>query len=90
MNSRSRSPSPIGPHICSTLVVTKAQAFGALRRTRTRQQRGSEGATKAAMEALEARGIGIGMARPRLEDDDPSAEEDGNDYAEEYYSDIAE
>ena len=88
MNSRSRSPSPIGPHICSTLVVTKAQAFGALRRTRTRQQRGSEEAAKAAMEALEARGIGM-MARPRLEDDDANAEEDGDDYAEEYYSDIA-
>lgn len=73
-NSRSRSPSPSGPPICSTLAVIKAQAFGALRRTRTRQKKGSEGAAKAAMEALEARGIGIGMTksnkRPRLEEDD--------------------
>ena len=72
--SRSRSPSPSGPPICSTLAVIKAQAFGALRRTRTRQKKGSEGAAKAAMEALEARGIGIGMTksnkRPRLEDED--------------------
>ena len=77
-NSRSRSPSPSGPPICSTLAVIKAQAFGALRRTRTRQKKGSEGAAKAAMEALEARGIGIGMTRsnkrPRLEDDDDDAE----------------
>lgn len=73
-NSRSRSPSPSGPPICSTLAVIKAQAFGALRRTRTRQKKGSEGAAKAAMEALEARGIGIGMTknnkRPRLDEDD--------------------
>ena len=78
-NSRSRSPSPSGPPICSTLAVIKAQAFGALRRTRTRQKKGSEGAAKAAMEALEARGIGIGMTksnkRPRLEEDD-----DDDDY----------
>ena len=77
-NSRSRSPSPSGPPICSTLAVIKAQAFGALRRTRTRQKKGSEGAAKAAMEALEARGIGIGMTksnkRPRLEDDDDDDE----------------
>jgi len=77
-NSRSRSPSPSGPPICSTLAVIKAQAFGALRRTRTRQKKGSEGAAKAAMEALEARGIGIGMTksnkRPRLEDDDDDAD----------------
>ena len=77
-NSRSRSPSPTGPPICSTLAVIKAQAFGALRRTRTRQKKGSEGAAKAAMEALEARGIGIGMnksnKRPRLEHDDDDAE----------------
>ena len=77
-NSRSRSPSPSGPPICSTLAVIKAQAFGALRRTRTRQKKGSEGAAKAAMEALEARGIGIGMnksnKRPRLDDDEDDAE----------------
>ena len=77
-NSRSRSPSPTGAPICSTLAVIKAQAFGALRRTRTRQKKGSEGAAKAAMEALEARGIGIGMnksnKRQRLEDDEDDDE----------------
>lgn len=66
----SRSPSPGSPQICGTLAVIKAQAFGALRRTRTRSKRSSEGAAKAAVEALEARGIGLGIApgakRPRL------------------------
>ncbi|KAG1741734.1 hypothetical protein EDD22DRAFT_982198 [Suillus occidentalis] len=47
----SRSPST---------AVIKAQAFGALRRTRTRTKKASEGAAKVAMEVLEARGIGIG------------------------------
>ena len=81
MNPRPRSPSPTGPPVYSTLPAIKARAFGALRRTRTRQKKGSEGATKVATDALEARGIGIGMARPRLEDDS-DAEEDGDDYAE--------
>jgi len=77
----SRSPSPGTPPICGTLAVIKAQAFGALRRTRTRTKKGSEGAAKAALEALEARGIGVGMSlpksnkRPRLDDDD---DEDGD------------
>jgi len=55
-DSRSRSPSPTGPPISSTLAVTKAQVFGALRRTRTRQKKGSEGAAKAALrpDALES------------------------------------
>jgi hypothetical protein len=72
----SRSPSPGTQPICGTLAVIKAQAFGALRRTRTRTKKGSEGAAKAALEALEARGIGVGMSlpksnkRPRLDDDD--------------------
>ncbi|CAL1695869.1 unnamed protein product [Somion occarium] len=65
----SRSPSPDSPQICGTLAVIKAQAFGALRRTRTRSKRSSEGAAKAAVEALEARGIGLGISsgskRPR-------------------------
>lgn len=77
----SRSPSPGTPPICGTLAVIKAQAFGALRRTRTRTKKGSEGAAKAAMEALEARGIGMGMSapksnkRPRLDDDDDDDED---------------
>jgi hypothetical protein len=78
----SRSPSPGTPPICGTLAVIKAQAFGALRRTRTRTKKGSEGAAKAAMEALEARGIGMGMSvpksnkRPRLDDDDDDDDAD--------------
>lgn len=70
----SRSPSPGPPPISGTLAVIKAQAFGALRRTRTRTKRTSDGAAKAAVEALEARGIGMGIAngpppakRPRLQ-----------------------
>ncbi|KAK7694638.1 hypothetical protein QCA50_001825 [Cerrena zonata] len=72
----SRSPSPGSPQICGTLAVIKAQAFGALRRTRTRSKRSSEGAAKAAVEALEARGIGLGInpsaKRPRLNHGDSS------------------
>lgn len=70
----SRSPSPGPPPICGTLAVIKAQAFGALRRTRTRSKKSSEGAAKAAVEALEARGIGMGIStgskRPRLHHDE--------------------
>ncbi|KAI0078892.1 hypothetical protein K474DRAFT_1659826 [Panus rudis PR-1116 ss-1] len=61
----SRSPSPGSPPpICGTLAVIKAQAFGALRRTRTKKNRTTEGAAKAAVEALEARGIGMGIVAP--------------------------
>ncbi|OBZ79324.1 hypothetical protein A0H81_01147 [Grifola frondosa] len=76
----SRSPSPGPPPICSTLAVIKAQAFGALRRTRTRSRKTSEGAARAAVEALEARGIGMGLRvgnatkRPRLHDSDGDAQ----------------
>lgn len=71
----SRSPSPGAPPISGTLAVIKAQAFGALRRTRTRTKKTSEGAAKVAMEVLEARGIGMGVVaagskRPRLHHDD--------------------
>ena len=72
----SRSPSPSTPPISGTLAVIKAQAFGALRRTRTRHKKSGEGASRAAMEVLESRalGMGIGIAvgnkRQRLEDDD--------------------
>lgn len=73
----SRSPSPSSqPPISSTLAVIKAQAFGALRRTRTRPKKASEGAAKMAMEVLEARAIGLGIGtglgvkRPRLHDDE--------------------
>nr|VWO96707.1 B-ZIP transcription factor [Ganoderma boninense] len=68
----SRSPSPGPPPICGTLAVIKAQAFGALRRTRGRSKKTSEGAAKAAVEALAARGIGVTnpAKRPRLHDSD--------------------
>ena len=72
----SRSPSPSHPPISSTLAVIKAQAFGALRRTRARPKKSTEGAAKMAMEVLEARGIGLGLGtgsshkRPRLHDED--------------------
>ncbi|KAG6902867.1 hypothetical protein C0995_010036 [Termitomyces sp. Mi166 len=57
--SRSRSPSPAPPVLSGTLAVIKAQAFGALRRTRARTKRSSEGAAKVAMNVLEARGLGM-------------------------------
>ncbi|KAL4070953.1 hypothetical protein J3A83DRAFT_4359002 [Scleroderma citrinum] len=70
----SRSPSPTSPPISGTLAVIKAQAFGALRRTRTRTKKSSEGAAKVAMEVLEARGMGMGVMpgskRPRLQNED--------------------
>ncbi|KAI0655069.1 anaphase-promoting complex, cyclosome, subunit 4-domain-containing protein [Cubamyces menziesii] len=71
----SRSPSPGPPPICGTLAVIKAQAFGALRRTRGRSKKTTEGAAKAAVEALAARGIGMGVVanpakRPRMHDSD--------------------
>jgi hypothetical protein len=74
----SRSPSPSHPPISSTLAVIKAQAFGALRRTRARPKKSTEGAAKMAMEVLEARGIGLGIStgnshkRQRLHDDEQS------------------
>ena len=70
----SRSPSPGAPPLSGTLAVIKAQAFGALRRTRARTKKSSEGAAKVAMDVLEARGIGMGVStgskRPRLHDDE--------------------
>lgn len=72
----SRSPSPGAPPISGTLAVIKAQAFGALRRTRTRQKKTGEGASRVAMEALESRGLGMGLGagagnkRQRLDDDE--------------------
>ncbi|KAJ8522524.1 hypothetical protein ONZ45_g896 [Pleurotus djamor] len=70
----SHSPSPGPPPISGTLAVIKAQAFGALRRTRARTKKGSDGAARLAMDVLEARGIGMGVGatgskRPRLDDD---------------------
>ncbi|KAF8807425.1 hypothetical protein BYT27DRAFT_7138256 [Phlegmacium glaucopus] len=72
IHSHSRSPSPNAAPISCTVAVIKAQAFGALRRTRARTKKTSEGAAKVAMNVLEARGIGIGVPskRPRLQDDE--------------------
>ena len=68
----SRSPSPNPPPLSGTLAVIKAQAFGALRRTRARTKKSSERASKVAMDVLEARGIGMsvttGSKRQRLDD----------------------
>lgn len=53
------------PRLSSTLAVIKAQAFGALRRTRNRPKKSTDGfASRAALEALEARGLGLGLASP--------------------------
>lgn len=53
------------PRLSSTLAVIKAQAFGALRRTRNRPKKSTDGfASRAALEALEARGLGLGLATP--------------------------
>lgn len=69
----SRSPSPGAPTLSGTLAVIKAQAFGALRRTRARTKK-TEGAAMVAKDVLEARGIGMevsaGSKRQRLHDDD--------------------
>ncbi|KAF9056185.1 hypothetical protein BJ165DRAFT_487151 [Panaeolus papilionaceus] len=59
IHSLSRSPSPGSGTISCTVAVIKAQAFGALRRTRARTKKSSEGAAKVAMDVLEARGIGM-------------------------------
>ncbi|KAG6879287.1 hypothetical protein C0992_003891 [Termitomyces sp. T32_za158] len=76
--SRSLSPSPAPPVLSGTLAVIKAQAFGALRRTRARTKRSSEGAAKVAMNVLEARGLGMApsqivatpnLKRQRLDDE---------------------
>ena len=75
-----RSPSPGAPPLSGTLAVIKAQAFGALRRTRSRAKKGADSAAKVALEALEARGIGMGVStgskRARIEYDDDDDDED--------------
>jgi hypothetical protein len=73
-HTSSRSPSPGPPSLSCTVAVIKAQAFGALRRTRARGKKSSEGAARVAMDVLEARGIGIGgptsSKRPRLDNEE--------------------
>ncbi|KAF5375103.1 hypothetical protein D9758_000259 [Tetrapyrgos nigripes] len=69
----SRSPSPGMAPLSGTLAVIKAQAFGALRRTRVRSRKSTDGPAKVALDVLEARGIGMGgshgVKRQRLDDD---------------------
>ncbi|GJJ09681.1 hypothetical protein Clacol_003905 [Clathrus columnatus] len=50
--------------ISNTLAVIKAQAFGSLRRTRTRVKKPSDSASKVAIDLLSARGIGLGLQSP--------------------------
>jgi hypothetical protein len=73
-----RSPSPGAPPLSGTLAVIKAQAFGALRRTRSRAKKGADSAAKVALEALEARGIGMGVStgskRARVDYDEDDAD----------------
>ncbi|KAL1737733.1 hypothetical protein HDZ31DRAFT_51879, partial [Schizophyllum fasciatum] len=73
---QSLSPSPGPGPMSGTLAVIKAQAFGALRRTRTRKKT-SESAARVAMDVLEARGIGMGVPkgakRQRVDDEDGEA-----------------
>ncbi|KAI9454007.1 hypothetical protein F5148DRAFT_448857 [Russula earlei] len=73
-----RSPSPGAPPLSGTLAVIKAQAFGALRRTRSRAKKGADSAAKVALEALEARGIGMGVStgskRTRVDYDEDDAD----------------
>ncbi|PPR06910.1 hypothetical protein CVT24_011600 [Panaeolus cyanescens] len=70
IHSLSRSPSPGSGTISCTVAVIKAQAFGALRRTRARTKKSSEGAAKVAMDVLEARGIGMGVSAGSQQHDD--------------------
>jgi len=44
--------------------MIKAQAFGSLRRSRTKAKKGAEAASKAAVDILNARGIGMGVQHP--------------------------
>ncbi|KAF8642250.1 hypothetical protein AX16_009525 [Volvariella volvacea WC 439] len=60
LSRSSRSPSPGAAPRSATLAVIKAQAFGALRRTRARTKRASDGASKVSLDVLEARGIQTG------------------------------
>ena len=64
-HSRSSSPSPRDrdrePPMSNTLAVIKAQAFGSLRRTRTRTKKVADTGSKVAIDILCTRGIGMGV-----------------------------
>ncbi|TFK30460.1 hypothetical protein FA15DRAFT_9296 [Coprinopsis marcescibilis] len=70
----SRSPTPGYQTKTCTVAVIKGYSFGALRRTRTRGKRSSEGAAKVAMDVLEARGIGPSSSSKRQRTDDEDVE----------------
>jgi hypothetical protein len=76
---RSTSPSTVPPPLSGTLAVIKAQAFGALRRTRARTKKPSDVPAKTAMDVLEARGIDMGVSsgskRQRMEESDDGEEQ---------------
>ncbi|KAF9453800.1 hypothetical protein P691DRAFT_557479 [Macrolepiota fuliginosa MF-IS2] len=75
-----RGSSDVAPALSCTVAVIKAQAFGALRRTRTRTKKSTETAARVAHDVLEARGIGLGHRRRGSQDDDL----DSNHQAQEY------
>lgn len=68
----SRSPSPSYPSLSHSVTVIKAQAFGALRRPRRASKTDPESSAKVAMEAVEAQGLGIGIKRPRMDNENLS------------------
>ncbi|KAF9526443.1 anaphase-promoting complex, cyclosome, subunit 4-domain-containing protein [Crepidotus variabilis] len=69
-----RSPSPGPAPISCTVAVIKAQSFGALRRTRTKPKKDTDGAAKVAINVLEARGLGTSAgAQGSHQDEDDMA-----------------
>ncbi|KAK7058949.1 hypothetical protein VNI00_001573 [Paramarasmius palmivorus] len=68
-NAGSRSPSPSATPLSGTLAVIKAQAFGALRRTRVRTKKPTDTAAKVSMDVLEARGLGVSAGTKRRRDE---------------------
>lgn len=57
--------------VSNTLAVIKAQAFGSLRRPRTRVKKTSDSTSKVALSLLSARGIGLGLQPPVTDETTP-------------------
>lgn len=57
--------------VSNTLAVIKAQAFGSLRRPRTRVKKTSDSNNKVALSLLSARGIGLGLQPPVTDETTP-------------------
>lgn len=72
-DSRSPSPGMIAP-LSGTLAVIKAQAFGALRRTRARTKKAPEAGDTNAKSSNFLENRSIGAKRPRLDNDDADTE----------------